>query len=171
MPSEAARALIRHAHHGDAPAVAELMTALGYPTTVAEIEQRIAECADSAHTVVFVAEHDRRIAGVLSFHCIPLFHAAGFLGRITSLVVAPADRQRGIGRLLVTASEEFGRARGCVRFEVTSGDHRPDAHAFYEHLGYQIDCRRFVKGGTMCTADSMNDAHHPKSGEIREVPA
>jgi GNAT superfamily N-acetyltransferase len=137
--------LIRDAQRDDAPAVAELLTALGYPSPVAHVAQRIVDCAASGNTAVFVAESAQRIVGVASFHCIPLFHADGFLGRITSLVVSPGYRQRGIGRLLVAAAEKFAWARGCSRIEVTSGDHRPDAHAFYEHLGYQLDCRRFIK--------------------------
>lgn len=141
---EAASA-IRGARSGDAPAVAELLTALGYPSLVGPVERRIAHCAASADTTVFVAEFMNRIAGVLSVHCIPLLHAQGSLGRITSLVVAPDYRQRGVGRLLVAAAEEFCRTHGCDRLEVTSGDHRPGAHAFYKHLGYQHDCRRFIK--------------------------
>lgn len=137
--------VIRNAQQGDAPAVAELLRALGYASSAAQVERRIVASTASADTVVLVAEWSQRVVAVLSFHCIPLFHADGSLGRITSLVVAPGCRQRGIGRLLVAAADEFCRAHGCLRFEVTSGDHRPDAHAFYEHLGYQVDCRRFVK--------------------------
>lgn len=137
--------MIRSARRDDAFAAAELLAVLGYPSPVPHIEQRISDSAASADTAVFVAESAQRIAGVISFHCIPLFHANGFLGRITSLVVAPNYRQCGIGRLLVAAAEEFAWAHGCTRIEVTSGDHRPDAHAFYEHLGYQLDCRRFIK--------------------------
>lgn len=145
--SETSDAHVRQARCDDALAVAELLTALGYPSTVAQIERRIADCIASEDTAVFVAESARRVVGVISFHCIPLFHADGTLGRITSLVVAPDFRGRGIGRLLVSATEQFGWAHGCIRIEVTSGDHRPDAHAFYEHLGYAFDCRRFVKHG------------------------
>ena len=144
-PPEALPAVIRSAQPDDAPAVAELLATLGYPSPVASVAQRIIDCTASATTAVFVAASAQRIAGVASFHCIPLFHADGFLGRITSLVVAPTFRKRGIGRLLVAAAEEFAWAHGCARIEVTSGDHRPDAHAFYEHLGYQLDCRRFIK--------------------------
>jgi GNAT superfamily N-acetyltransferase len=143
--SEAAASKIRRASSDDAAAVAELLAALGYPSDVAHIERRIADCAASSDSIVFVAEFMNHIVGVLSFHCIPLFHADGSLGRITSLVVAPDYRQRGVGRLLVAAAEEFARTHGCARVEVTSGDHRPDAHTFYEHLGYQLDCRRFIK--------------------------
>ena len=137
--------IIRRARSDDAPAVAELLAALGYRSKVAHIERRIADCATSPDTIVFVAESMNRIVGTLSFHCIPLFHADGFLGRITSLVVAPDYRRRGIGRLLVAAAEDFARRHGCARVEVTSGDHRPDAHTFYERLGYQLESRRFIK--------------------------
>lgn len=135
----------RIARADDASSIAGLLTALGYPSPVARIERRIADSAASVDTVVFVAVSAQCVVGVISFHCIPLFHADGALGRITSLVVDPGHRQCGIGRLLVEAAEEFGRVQGCIRFEVTSGDHRPEAHAFYEHLGYQLNCRRFIK--------------------------
>lgn len=136
---------IRRAQRDDALAVAELMTALGYPALAAQVEGRIAVCKNSTDTAILVAECEGRVVGVLSFHCIPLFHSDGFLGRITSLIVAPEHRKMGLGRLLISAAEEFARAHGCNRIEVTSGDHRADAHAFYEHLGYRTDCRRFIK--------------------------
>ena len=139
--------VIRSARSDDAPRIAELLAVLGYPSPVADVKRRIADCAASALTTVLVAESVGRIVGVISFHCIPLFHADGFLGRITSLVVATDCRQHGVGRLLVSAAEEFAWSHGCVRVEVTSGDHRADAHAFYEKLGYQLDCRRFIKHG------------------------
>ena len=138
-------AVIRCAQCSDASSVAELLTALGYPSSVAQVERRLAEHLTSAHSAVFVAESDRRAVGCLSFHCIPMFHEDGFLGRITSLVVAPEYRAHGIGRRLVVAAEDFARTHGCLRVEVTSGDHRLAAHAFYEHLGYRCDCRRFIK--------------------------
>jgi GNAT superfamily N-acetyltransferase len=76
---------------------------------------------------------------------IPLMHADGYLGRVTSLVVAESNRRQGLGRLLLSTAEEYAWSNGCSRMEITSGDHRPDTHAFYEHLGYQVDCRRFIR--------------------------
>ena len=142
---EGAVAVIRDSRSDDAPSIAELLDSLGYPSPIADVERRIAAGMDSAGTAIFVAESSSRIVGAISFHCIPLFHANGFLGRITSLVVALDFRQRGIGHSLVLAAEKFAWTHGCTRIEVTSGDHRPDAHAFYEHIGYRCDCRRFIK--------------------------
>lgn len=144
---EASSAVIRRAQCDDALVVAGLLAALGFPSSVAQIERRIALSAASADTSVILAESAQGVIGLLFFDCIPLFHADGRLGRITSPVVAPASRQRGIGRSLVAAAEEFAWAQGCIRVEVTSGDHRPDTHTFYEHLGYQLDGRRFIKHG------------------------
>ncbi|MEI9894964.1 MAG: GNAT family N-acetyltransferase [Chthoniobacter sp.] len=137
--------VVRPIQPGDTGAAAELLTELGYPSTAAQVEHRLVVAGEGAGTAVFVAESAGQVVGLSSFHCIPLFHEGGFLGRITSLVVASAYRQRGIGRLLVAAGEEFGWAHSCTCIEITSGDRRPEAHAFYEHLGYRSDCRRFLK--------------------------
>lgn len=136
---------IRPATERDAATISTLLVTLGYPSSEGDVERRITEHIASPRSTVLVAESETSVVGVLSFQCIPTFHANGFLGRITSLVVDPAFRRRGIGQALVVEAEEFGRTHGCARIEVTSGDHRADAHAFYERLGYHSDCRRFIK--------------------------
>ncbi len=86
------------------------------------------------------------VAGFLSFHAIPLFHEPGRLGRITAMAIDPAFQRQGVGRALVAAAEVFAIQSGCQRMEVTSGDRREkDAHVFYRALGYDSDCRRFLK--------------------------
>jgi GNAT superfamily N-acetyltransferase len=136
---------VRRARSRDAAVLVELLAALGYETPIAHVNEQIAHATESSESVVFVAELESCVIGLASFHRIPLFHAAGFLGRITSFVVAPKYRKRGVGRLLVIAVEEFAWTHQCIRVEVTSGDHRADAHAFYENMGYEVDRRRFIK--------------------------
>jgi GNAT superfamily N-acetyltransferase len=144
-------ASIRRAHVEDAAGASELLEILGYRAPIAQIEERIARSRESPDAAVFVAELDGRLVGLASFHRIPLFYLEGFLGRITSFVIAPSHRRHGIGRSLVSAVEEFAWDHGCTRAEVTSGDHRSDAHEFYERLGYRPVSRRFIKEKTKKT--------------------
>jgi GNAT superfamily N-acetyltransferase len=137
--------IIRQALLGDAPGFPNLMTELGYPATEQFVRERLAQLASGAEDVVFIADCAGEVGGFLSFHVIPLFHVEGNLGRITALVVSSRFRRCGIGQKLVTAAEEFAWAHGCVRVEITSGDHRADAHAFYEAVGYRQETRRFLK--------------------------
>lgn len=140
--------LIRPTTPEDVAALVSLLAALGYPSTLDQIRARLALYGNPPESAVLVAESSSRILGMISFHRTPMMHADGFLGRITSLIVDAECRQQGLGRLLVEAVEKFAWAHDCTRLEVTSGDHRIDTHAFYEHLGYRCDCRRFIKSRT-----------------------
>jgi GNAT superfamily N-acetyltransferase len=126
-------------------AVANLLTELGYPATVEQVRQRLA-IHHPPETIVLVAAIRERLVGLASFHRIVLIHMDGFLGRVTSLVVTERERGRGIGRRLLAAVEEYAWSNGCLRIEITSGDHRPDTHRFYERVGYKLDSRRHSSG-------------------------
>jgi len=137
--------IVRRASSEDSSRIATLLTGLGYPADEKFARERLEYLSVREDDAVWVAECAGEVAGFLSFHVTPLFHAAGGLGRITALSVDARFHRRGIGGMLVAAAESFGWERGCLRIEVTSGDHRADAHAFYETAGYGLDCRRFIK--------------------------
>lgn len=136
---------IRSAVAADAAAIAGLMGQLGYEASEALVVRKLAILAAQAGDNVLLAEVDGRVAGVISLHVLELFHAEGRIGRITSLVVDAGQRGRGVGEALVAAADRFFTGQGCVRAEVTSGDHRLAAHAFYAAQGYAPDERRFLK--------------------------
>lgn len=143
-PDLSQQAVIRHAVPTDAAGVAALLSELGYTNQAANVHSFILsrQVPDDA---IIVAEVGSNLVGLASLHRIPLLHASGFLGRITSFVVASAFRRQGVGRLLATAVETFAWTHGCERLEVTSGEQRTEAHAFYIQRGYQPVSRRFVK--------------------------
>jgi GNAT superfamily N-acetyltransferase len=85
------------------------------------------------------------VVGLASLHILELFHEAGRLGRITSFVVDVNSRKQGVGKALVAAADEFFRRSGCVRAEVSSGNHRLAAHVFYASQGYVPEECRFLK--------------------------
>jgi len=136
---------IRQAAPSDAPQIAILLGELGYPASEEFVLCRLSHLAQSTEDMVFIAEFRGEIVGFLAFHIIPLFHVEGGLGRIIALSVSSRSQRQGIGSKLIAAAEQFAWERGCVRIEVTSGDHRADAHAFYEAVGYRMDIRRFLK--------------------------
>ena len=136
---------IRQANSDDASEISNLMKQLGYSASPELIQQNLRSIETNDDDLVLVANSDSGISGVISCHVIPLFHQVGNMGRITSLVINKKDRGHGVGRRLVEAAEAFFANRQCVRYEVTSGDHRSDAHLFYLSCGYQEDERRFIK--------------------------
>jgi len=137
--------VIREAQDEDSEAIAQLLGELGYPAEAGFAADRVRLLAGSAADRVFVAERGGQILGVASLHLVPLFHQPGNLCRVTSLVVAESARRRGIGRRLLQEAETFARSRDCLRIEITSGERREDAPAFYRRVGYGEESRRFVK--------------------------
>ena len=139
---------IRRADAADHSNIASLLRQLGYETTPARILANLTNIRESSIDLVLVVEDKHGIIGCISLHILPLFHTVGFLGRVTSLVIDEGYRGRRIGSALLDAATDWFSAKGCVKMEVTSGDHRPEAHRFYESHGMARDGQRFAKSIT-----------------------
>jgi ribosomal protein S18 acetylase RimI-like enzyme len=136
---------IRNALLTDAESVSKLLGQLGYQASPQLIQNKLEVFGVSACDTVLLAQDGEKIVGVISLHVLELFHQPGRLGRITSLVVDDNFRGQGVGTMLVAAADAFFIKQLCIRAEVTSGDHRVEAHTFYQRQGYAADERRFVK--------------------------
>ncbi|QDD67265.1 N-acetyltransferase [Herbaspirillum seropedicae] len=130
---------------------------MGYDSTAEEVGERIASVQRSSTDMVLVATSAEHVIGCISLHVMPLFHAAGFLGRVTSLVVDAGCRGQGIGKALMESANEWFVTNGCVKVEVTSGDQRESAHQFYESLGFSRDGQRFSKKISLVVATASLD--------------
>ena len=133
-PGESAIA-IRQARPTDAAALADLIGELGYPTDEAHVLVRLSRM-DLARDVVLIATVDERPVGSGSMHVFPQMHKDAGLAYVATVVVTESLRRRGIGERLMHALEAQAEARGCNRVELASGNRRPEAHRFYERLGY-----------------------------------
>jgi GNAT superfamily N-acetyltransferase len=136
--------LVRDARTEDAPALARLLTQLGYPvdaTTLARRLQRVRQSGDR----VLVACVDEEPAGLAHLHVAAAIEHDGPAGKLGALVVDERHRRRGVGRALVDAIEAAARSAGCAQLFLTTAERRADAHAFYESVGFEQTGRRYTK--------------------------
>jgi len=136
---------IRRATLEDAAELARLLALLGYPRSAEDVCATW-EAWERQGNVALVVQGDGRLLGALTLHQMIVLHRERPVGRISSLVVDPQVRGRGLGRALVRAAEEALARAGCGLVEVTSHVRRAQAHAFYRHLGYEETSLRFAKG-------------------------
>jgi GNAT superfamily N-acetyltransferase len=144
---------IRTATEVDVHRLAMLCEQLGYPSTPAQVRQRLDEVQQNEDQAVFVAEKvGGQVVGWVQVFGRQLLvvdrHA-----ELGGLVVDEGHRGRGVGARLMERAEHWARARGCETLYVRSNVVREDAHRFYEVIGYnQIKTSRvFLKelGGTV----------------------
>jgi N-acetylglutamate synthase-like GNAT family acetyltransferase len=136
--------IVRDATLADAPAIAALVSELGYEITADDAERRLRDLETSRERPI-VAEQEDTVIGCLTWHVTAMLHRSGRVGRVTMLVVREAARGRGVGRALMNAAEQRLLERGCARIEVTSNMRRSDAHAFYSKLGFGRTSYLFAK--------------------------
>lgn len=137
---------IRDAIIEDATVIAALLGELGYPSEPSDVRARLGRLLAREDSRVFVAERSAKVLAVLGLHRVPVLTSLSDVAMIVALVVMERERRSGVGSLLIARAEDQARAWRCGRIMVTSAEHRADAHAFYEQLGYQYTGRRFAKG-------------------------
>jgi GNAT superfamily N-acetyltransferase len=128
---------IRRAKNGDAARLAELSGQLGYPSTEAQIRERLRRIKPASDHAVLVVEASK--AGVIGWLHVsrqPLVEME-IRGEVNTLVVAEGQRSLGAGARLLAAAEEWARKRGCKGMSVRSNVIRERAHKFYERNGYE----------------------------------
>ncbi|MBO9199719.1 MULTISPECIES: GNAT family N-acetyltransferase [Niastella] len=131
----------------DVPALANLMNELGYPTTVAEMEQRFALLQTSTDYLTWVAICNNEVAGMIGLVRNIYFEKNGLYIRVGALVVNNAYRKIGLGKALLQKATDWAVENGITQIYLNSGNRneRIDAHAFYKHLGFEPRSTGFVK--------------------------
>jgi GNAT superfamily N-acetyltransferase len=129
---------IREMTAEDAASVAELTSQLGYPSSESAIRRRYEFIKDRSDARLFVACDTKSV--VVGWTHVQSLCAleADLRAEIWGLVVAETARGFGVGRLLVEAAEDWAVKQGVEVMGVRSNILRGDAHAFYEHLGYEV---------------------------------
>jgi GNAT superfamily N-acetyltransferase len=136
---------IRDARPSDAPRLAELVSELGYPSTVAAVAARLELLGAAESDRVVVAEWNGEVVGLASLHVNQPLEYDKPVARVSALVVDELHRGRGIGEALVAELEAEARRRRCCLIYLTTAERRTDAQAFYQRIGFEETGRRFAK--------------------------
>jgi ribosomal protein S18 acetylase RimI-like enzyme len=141
---------LREATIADSEAIAGLVSGLGYPTSASQMQRRLETILNNDDYHTLVACDGGGIVGFIGTRSGPLYEDEGLYGQIMALAVAANYQRRGIGRELMRSAESRLVERGVRVLVVTSGNHRANAHTFYEHCGYSFTGRRYKKSIEMC---------------------
>jgi ribosomal protein S18 acetylase RimI-like enzyme len=136
---------IRHVTTADSKQIAQLVTDLGYRTSVVQMCKRLEAILRDEDYETLVACEGERIVGFIGSRLGPLYESDDPYGQIMALAVAADHHKSGVGRALLHAAESILVERGARIVVVASGNHRADAHAFYEKNGYTFTGRRYKK--------------------------
>ncbi|MEZ2132945.1 MULTISPECIES: N-acetyltransferase family protein [unclassified Sinorhizobium] len=89
------------------------------------------------HQLQAVATLGNEIIGTLQLTFIPgLARMGAWRGQIEGVRIAKGHRGSGLGQHLFEWAIDQCRAKGCNLVQLTTDKARPDAHRFYEKLGF-----------------------------------
>jgi ribosomal protein S18 acetylase RimI-like enzyme len=105
-------------------------------------QQALRDTGESEHETILVALDDSdRVCGAchLQIYDTPVGHTlvSQRRGHIETLIVARAQRRRGIGRALMAAASDWARRKGAHQLLFTVWAGNADAERFYAALGYR----------------------------------
>jgi len=127
---------IRRCELGDAPAIYELnRREMGYEYPLEQTARKLERLlADDAHRI-YVAEWDGTVVGYIHAQDYDVLYAPHYKN-VLGIAVFAEHRHQGIGRMLLSAVENWGKETGAAGIRLVSGAGRTGAHAFYRHCGY-----------------------------------
>ncbi|MGY3690638.1 GNAT superfamily N-acetyltransferase [Bradyrhizobium sp. USDA 3240] len=89
------------------------------------------------HQLLVVATLDDEVIGTLQLSFIPgIARLGAWRGQIEAVRIAETHRSSGVGQQMFEWVIAQCKARGCDLVQLTTDKARPDAHRFYERLGF-----------------------------------
>ncbi len=135
---------IRRATAADVPAIVSLLAddVLGRtresPDDLAPYTAAFEEIDRDPQQVLLVAESAGLLVGTAQLTFLPgLSHRGATRAQIEAVRIGSAARGGGLGAELIGTCVRLARERGCSLVQLTSDASRPDAHRFYERLGFR----------------------------------
>ncbi len=122
-----------------APEIARLCTELGYPSTTAEVKQRLEQILrNPSHTAFAATDPSEIVLGWVHLYEVYLLMVGRF-AEVGGLIVSKSNQGQGVGSRLMEQAETWALERGISRICLRSNIQREDAHHFYQSRGYSIE--------------------------------
>jgi aminoglycoside 6'-N-acetyltransferase I len=135
---------IRAAASTDAQGLSDLFIAAGHAISPPVSAERLDSIRHEAGAALIAAEWGPPI-GLVVLHWYRTLEADQPTAQITTLLVAPDERRRGIGRLLIKAAAQSARLAGCGALELLAAPEDQGLLAFCAASGFTEVGRRFVR--------------------------
>lgn len=122
-----------------------LNSELGVNVNLEQFTSRIERMNKNNDYKTFVALLDNEVVGfITTVQTMALEFEIGYL-KINGLAVQKNLQNKGIGTKLLKYTENYASKNGLSYFILNSGFQRTDAHAFYEHKGFDKRSYCFTK--------------------------
>jgi aminoglycoside 6'-N-acetyltransferase I len=135
---------IRAATSAEAPGLCELLSAAGHEIAPRILAERLDAIRQAPGTALIAVEWGPP-SGLVILHWYRTLDADQPTAQITTLLVGPDDRRRGIGRLLVKAAAQAARVAGCGALELLTTPDDQSLHQFCRATGFTEAGSRFVR--------------------------
>ncbi len=126
---------IRAAAPADAQAISELLAGAGHPTAPGVLAEQLGAIA-AGSGIALAAWEWGPPSGLIVLHWYDTLHRARRVAQIDVLVVGPAERRRGLGRLLVKAASQAARVAGCGAIDLAASTDDETTAAFCQATGF-----------------------------------
>lgn len=138
---------IRKYDSADLSQFSGLISELGYPTSVDEMEIRMKRIESNSNYYTFVAVKNEILIGMIGITLHTTYTNNDVKVQITSLITKTEYRGQGIAKALIKYVEKWSLSIGSNFIYLLSGisEERKKAHKLYKSLGYDITGYRFVK--------------------------
>lgn len=135
---------LRTATGADAQGLCELLHAAGHAISPRVMTERLDALRQEPGAALIAAEWGPP-SGLVLVHWYRTLEADQPTAQITTLLVVPNERRRGIGRLLVKAAAQAARVAGCGALELLAAPEEQALHAFCRATGFADVGPRFVR--------------------------
>ena len=134
-PPDFAALTLRPARLTDAPALANLATQLGYPSSPSRVEERMTTVLDDPKHLILAAVSRGRVVGWAHAYVCCLVESDTYV-ELGGLVVDESHRGKGLGGKLLEKVEDWARQKGCGTISVRSNVIRHEAYKSCAARGY-----------------------------------